>query len=73
MSRVQAMRGGRDNDPQFGSRMKGEGELARLLAQRFNKACKRLGFNGDRMMRNRDLDTTRFRVPTRTEQLSLFE
>jgi len=68
MSRVQAMRGGRDNDPSFGSRMRGQGELARLLAQRFTKARARLGFNaGDR---NRALDTAQFRVPTR--QMSLF-
>jgi DNA repair photolyase len=68
MSRVHAMRGGRDNDPGFGSRMRGEGELAQLLAQRFKKACQRLGFNAGR--RNRELDTTQFRVPTR--QMSLF-
>ena len=70
MSRVHAMRGGRDNDPSFGSRMKGEGELARLLAQRFKQACERLGFNAAR--RNRALDTTRFRRPEPSAQLSLF-
>jgi hypothetical protein len=69
---VHAMRGGRDNDPDFGSRMRGTGELAALLAQRFKKACARLGFNDDRMMRNRELDTARFRVLARKEQLSLF-
>jgi len=68
MSRVHAMRGGRDNDPAFGSRLRGQGELARLLAQRFEKACHRLGFNAG--TRNRGLDTTRFRVPTR--QMNLF-
>jgi DNA repair photolyase len=70
MSRVHAMRGGRDNDPNFGSRMKGEGELARLLAQRFRMACDRLGYNSGR--RNGSLDVTRFRVPRNREQLSLF-
>lgn len=35
MSLVQQMRGGRDNDPRFGSRMRGEGEYARLIAHRF--------------------------------------
>lgn len=70
MSRVHAMRGGRDNDPNFGSRMKGEGELARLLAQRFKQACERLGFNAGG--RNRALDTTRFRAPARSGQMSLF-
>jgi DNA repair photolyase len=71
MSRVHAMRGGRDNDPRFGSRMKGEGELAQLLAQRFANACRRLGFNAG--PRNRTLDTTQFRAPRRDGQLSLFE
>ena len=70
MSRVQAMRGGRDNDPNFGSRMRGSGELAALLAQRFKKACQRLGFNAE--SRNKALDTTQFRRPTRAGQLSLF-
>jgi DNA repair photolyase len=70
MSRVHAMRGGRDNDPDFGSRMRGTGELAALLAQRFKKACKRLGFNADQ--RNGSLDTTQFRRPERAGQLSLF-
>jgi DNA repair photolyase len=68
MSRVHAMRGGRDNDPNFGSRMRGQGELAQLLGQRFGKACQRLGFNSGE--RNRELDTTQFRVPTR--QMNLF-
>jgi len=70
MSRVHAMRGGRDNDPNFGSRMKGEGELAKLLAQRFKKACERLGFNAD--PRNGALDTALFRAPSARGQLSLF-
>ena len=70
MSRVHAMRGGRDNDPNFGSRMKGEGELARLLSQRFHKACERLGYNSGK--RNRMLDTTQFRRAAQAGQLSLF-
>jgi DNA repair photolyase len=70
MSRVHAMRGGRENDPRFGSRMKGEGELARLLAQRFTKACQRLGFNAG--TRNRGLDTAQFRPPAQSRQIALF-
>ena len=70
MSRVHQMRGGRDNDPQFGSRMSGQGELARLLEQRFAKACARLGFNSGN--RNAALDTAQFRAPVRGGQLSLF-
>jgi DNA repair photolyase len=70
MSRVHAMRGGRDNDPEFGSRMRGTGQLADLLAQRFRKACARLGYNAG--LRNRSLDTTQFRSPAQSRQLSLF-
>ncbi|MGQ0525265.1 MAG: PA0069 family radical SAM protein [Betaproteobacteria bacterium] len=70
MSRVHAMRGGRDNDPNFGSRMSGTGELAQLLARRFDIACRRLGFNrGNRYL---ELDTTRFAVPGRSKQMTLF-
>ena len=60
MARIRDMRGGRDNDPQFGSRMKGEGEFAELLAHRFALACKRLGLNAGGRGR---LDTTKFRRP----------
>jgi DNA repair photolyase len=70
MSRVHQMRGGRDNDPNFGTRMRGTGELADLLAERFRIACERLGFNNGR--RNRALDTTQFRSPPRSGQMSLF-
>jgi DNA repair photolyase len=60
LSLVRQMRGGRDNDPRFGKRMRGEGEFAELIRQRFTLATRRLG-----MARNRDiaLDATRFRVP----------
>jgi hypothetical protein len=68
MSRVHAMRGGRDNDPCFGSRMVGDGKLAELLGKRFEIASKRIGFNE----RHRDLDTTLFRVPASHPQLTLF-
>ena len=60
MARIHDMRGGRDNDPRFGSRMKGEGQYAELLRKRFDLACKRLGLNAGG--RNR-LDTTKFRRP----------
>jgi DNA repair photolyase len=73
MSRVHAMRGGRDNDPEFGSRMRGTGEYADLLRKRFETACRRLGLNGG--PRNRGLDVTRFRPPARPRadgQMALF-
>jgi DNA repair photolyase len=60
MARIRDMRGGRDNDPNFGSRMKGEGQFAELLRNRFDVACRRLGLNaGERNV----LDTAKFRRP----------
>ncbi len=68
MSRVRDMRGGKEYDSEFGSRMRGEGKFAELLAKRFKVACQRLGFN-----RNREsLDTARFRPPQRGGQMALF-
>ncbi|MEO8101454.1 MAG: PA0069 family radical SAM protein [Betaproteobacteria bacterium] len=68
MSRVQEMRGGRDNDPQFGSRMVGEGIFARLLEQRFAKACGRFDLNNAGRRQIERLDTSRFAVPGRPVQ-----
>jgi len=45
MSVIRDMRGGRDNDPRFGSRMRGTGPYAELLRQRFRIAVKRLDLN----------------------------
>jgi DNA repair photolyase len=45
MSRVRDMRGGKDYDANFASRMKGEGLWADLLKQRFYQAARRLGLN----------------------------
>jgi DNA repair photolyase len=69
MSRVHEMRGGRDNDPNFGSRMKGQGLFAELLSQRFKKAIARLGLNREPRY---ELDTTQFRPPGRHGQSTLF-
>jgi len=59
MARLRDMRGGRDNDARFGSRMTGQGVWAQLLRQRFEKACARLGLNRSRV----ELDLGRFRRP----------
>jgi DNA repair photolyase len=69
MSIVQNIRGGRDNDPRFGSRMHGQGQYADLIRKRFHLACKRLGLNSER---DDPLDTTRFRPPRSSGQLDLF-
>ena len=61
MARVREMRGGRDNDSRFGSRMTGQGEWAQLLRQRLHKACARHGLDRQRI----ELDLTQFRRPAR--------
>ena len=48
MSLIRAMRGGRENDPRFGSRMRGTGPYALLLENRFRLACQRLNLNATR-------------------------
>ena len=72
MARIHDLRRGRDNDPSFGTRMKGQGVWADLLAQRFASATRRLGLNRER----RVLDLTLFRRPvvqsTLPAQSSLF-
>jgi DNA repair photolyase len=69
MSRVQEMRGGSDNDPNYGSRMVGEGIFARLLEQRFMKACARNGLNMHG--RHEPLDISKFAVPGQPVQAQL--
>jgi DNA repair photolyase len=68
MARVQEMRGGRDYDSDFATRMHGSGIWADLIRQRFEKACARLGFNRERHA----LDTSQFRRPALDGQVSLF-
>jgi DNA repair photolyase len=72
MSRVNDMRGGADNDPNFGSRMVGEGIFARLLNQRFHKACDKVGLVSHGTGKYQRLDTTQFSVPGRGVQGRLF-
>jgi len=61
LSLTRQMRGGRDYDPEWGKRQRGEGPVAQLIARRFQLACARLGLHGDRA----PLDTSRFRPPPR--------
>lgn len=69
MDHVQDMRDGKDNDSTFGMRMRGRGPYADLIAQRFQKAAKRLGFNATRI----STDVSQFRPPPRAgDQMSLF-
>ena len=69
MSRVHAMRDGRDNDPDFGTRMVGRGEFAELLGKRFRIACRRFKLN----LNQRVLDTSQFRRPARAGQMDFFQ
>jgi len=45
ISIVRQVRGGRDNDPRFGSRMTGTGNFAQLIEKRFDIACRRFKLN----------------------------
>jgi DNA repair photolyase len=60
MSLIRDMRGGRDNDPRFGTRMRGTGPYAQLLGNRFRLACRRLKLNSEPRP---PLDTALFRPP----------
>ena len=68
MGRVQDMRGGRDYDSDFSTRMKGSGIWSELIRQRFQKTCAKLGFGTDRG----GLDLTQFQRPSLHGQQSLF-
>jgi DNA repair photolyase len=69
MGRVRELHGGRDYDPEFGKRMRGEGAFAELAAQRFDLACRKLRLTRDIRALRCDL----FAVPPRAgDQLSLF-
>ncbi|HEV7576503.1 MAG TPA: PA0069 family radical SAM protein [Caldimonas sp.] len=59
MARIREMRGGKDYDSTFTTRMRGEGVWAQLIAQRLDKAKQRFGLDNDR----RVLDPTQFRKP----------
>jgi DNA repair photolyase len=69
MSLVRQMRQGKDNDPNFGTRMRGTGIFAEMIALRFQAACKRIGLNQQRQA----LDCSKFSVPAQPgDQLTLF-
>jgi DNA repair photolyase len=73
ISIVRQMRGGKDNDPRFGERMRGTGNFAELIAKRFAIACKRFGLNGHGGGRRvPELDCTRFVAPSPAGQMKLF-
>ncbi|MCJ2185298.1 PA0069 family radical SAM protein [Novosphingobium beihaiensis] len=67
MATIQSMRGGRDNDPEFFTRMKPNGVWADLLRRRFRIAARRLGMGDPDVA----LDCGQFRKPSLDGQLSL--
>jgi len=68
MARIREMRGGKDYDADWGTRMKGTGTWAELIGQRFAKATRRIGFNRERIV----MDLSAFRPPREDGQGSLF-
>jgi DNA repair photolyase len=67
MSIVRDIRGGRDNDPNFHSRMKPEGVWPDLIRARFRVACRKAGIGKERF----ELDCSRFRAPEVGGQMRL--
>ncbi|AMM25732.1 PA0069 family radical SAM protein [Variovorax sp. PAMC 28711] len=68
LARIREMRGGKDYDADFATRMKGSGLWADLIRQRFEKATNRIGFKRERVA----LDLSAFRPPGVAGQGSLF-
>jgi DNA repair photolyase len=70
MSLVRSMRGGKDYDSQWHTRMRGTGPYAEMIARRFHLASRRLGLN--REARDRELDLSKFHKPAQPgDQLAL--
>jgi hypothetical protein len=67
MNRIYDSRGGKAYDSTFGVRMRGTGQYAELLAQRFHLAMKKLAFPGSPI-----LNTSLFRPKLMSGQMDLF-
>jgi DNA repair photolyase len=67
MAIVRSIRGGRDNDPAFFTRLRPSGVWADLLRARFRLACRRAGMANT----HPELDCSAFRPPERGGQLRL--
>ena len=68
LGRLREMRGGKLNDSQFGSRMRGKGAYAEQLRGLFHTIYRRAGLNQERVK----LSTAAFRRPSSDEQFGLF-
>lgn len=75
MNIVRSIRNGRDNDPEFFSRLKPSGVWAELFRTRFRIACKRAGITSTALSSSMgerfSLDCTQFRRPETGGQLRL--
>jgi DNA repair photolyase len=63
LNRIRALRGGKLNDPRFGSRMRGEGIFAEQIAQMFQIARRRVGIPDE----GPELSVANFRRPGGTQ------
>ncbi|HWO00970.1 MAG TPA: PA0069 family radical SAM protein [Blastocatellia bacterium] len=68
LNRIRAMRGGKLNDPNFRTRMKGEGVFAEQIRSMFTLACRRFGIESG----SRELSIASFKRPP-APQMSLFD
>lgn len=68
---VRSIRGGRDNDPNFHTRMKPQGIWADMFRSRFALACKRAGVGHGSSAPRFELDCSQFRPPELGGQLRL--
>jgi DNA repair photolyase len=59
LAQIRAMRGGKLNDPKFGSRMRGQGVFAEQLRKLFHAATRKAGICEGRL----ELSTAAFRRP----------
>jgi DNA repair photolyase len=60
LARIRSLRGGKLNDPSFGSRLRGEGIFAQEMGALFAMACRRAGINDGRV----GLSAAAFRRPS---------
>ena len=66
---IRDLRSGRENDPDYFTRMRGKGVFANLVQSRFRNACRKFGLNNERG----ELNTGLFKPPSvASRQQSLF-
>ena len=66
---IRDLRSGRENDPEYFTRMRGQGVYADLVRNRFRNACRKFGLNNERG----ELNTGLFKPPVSADrQQSLF-